>query len=289
MTATPLSEALTGIRVISLAINLPGPVAAWRLAALGAEVIKVEPPSVDPLATVAPGWYAELHEKVNVRSLDLKEANQRAVLDDLLTHADVLLTAQRPAALSRLRLDRLDVRFPRLVHLEIVGHHGERANEPEHDLTYQATEGTLAPQEGPTMPTVPVADLLGAERAATTILAALAARGPGGRGGRHRVALEDAAKLASSAVRHGMMGHGAPLGGALPTYNIYAAADGHVALAALEPHFGARVHEHIGTTAAELAAALAAHPTSYWEQLAARLDIPLAVIQSVPTRGAVAP
>ena len=74
-----------------------------------------------------------------------------------------------------------------------------------------------------------------------------------------RLALEqEAARLAGGAVRHGLMGPGAPLGGAMPTYRIYATADGHVALGAVEPHFAARVHELIGTSVDELTAALRA-------------------------------
>lgn len=268
-----LSGALLGVRVLSLAINVPGPIAVARLAALGAEVVKVEPPAGDPLGSVAPNWYAELHERVKVVSLDLKQPDRRLILDDLLTDVDVLVTAQRPSALARLGLDQLEEQFPRLVHVEIVGHHGALAEMPGHDLTYQAVHGTLTP---PAMPTVPVADLLGAERAVITALAALMARGVEGRGGRHRVALEDAAHLAGSALRHGLMGPGTPLGGGLPTYRIYATADGHVALGAVEPHFAARVHDHIGTTVQELEAAFAAQPTSHWETLATELDIPLA-------------
>lgn len=271
-------SALLGTRVVSLAINLPGPLTAANLASLGAEVIKVEPPSGDPLGLVAPGWYAELHEQVKVVPLDLKQADQRATLDELLAEADVLITAQRPSALARLGLDRLEEQFPRLVHVEIVGYDGDRVEEPGHDLTYQADFATLTP---PTMPTIPAADLLGSERATRVALSALLARGTEGIGGRHRVSLEDAARLAGKAVNHGLFGQGAPLGGAFPEYGLYASADGTVALAAVEPHFAARVHEHLGTTHAELEAAFAAQPDAHWQQLAAELDIPLVPIRSI--------
>lgn len=265
-------KALTGTRVVTLAVNLPGPLAAARLAGLGAAVLKVEPPAGDPVALVAPEWYAELHREVAVVTLDLKQPADRARLDEELTGTDVLLTAQRPSALDRLGVTGLVTAHPRLVHVEIVGHSGDRAEAPGHDLTYQAVHGTLQP---PAMPLVPVADLLGAERAATTALAALALRDRTGAGGRHRVVLEDAARDAGAAVRHGLMGDGAPLGGTEPTYRIYACADGHVALGALEPHFAARVHEHLGHSFADLEATFARHPVSHWELLASQLDIPL--------------
>lgn len=277
-----IAGALLGVRVVSLAINLPGPLAASRLAALGADVVKVDPPTGDPVAVIAPGWYAELHERVKVVPLDLKQVDDRAALDELLSEADVLITSQRPSALARLGLDQLSGQFPRLVHIEIVGYDGDRVEEPGHDLTYQAAYGTLTP---PTMPTIPAADLLGSERATQVALAALLARGADGVGGRHRVSLEDGARLAGKAVRHGLMGGGAPLGGAMPEYRIYAAADGYVALGAVEPHFAARVHEHLGTTHSEIGATLAAHPTATWEDLAARVDLPLVRIEPTALSG----
>lgn len=268
----PLDRALHGVRVVSLAINLPGPLAVARLADLGAAAIKLEPPTGDPLAEVAPGWYAELHERVEVRRLDLKQPDARTELGGLLDDADVLLTAQRPSALTRLGVDGLIARLPRLVHVEIVGYDGARAEEPGHDLTYQAEHGTLTP---PSMPTVPAVDLLGSERATTAALAGLMAREASGSGGRYRVALEESARDAGAAVRHRLTGEGAPLGGGRPEYGIYATSDGFVALGALEPHFAARVHEHLGATAEEISVTLAGRPNDHWQAVAAQMDIPM--------------
>lgn len=97
--------------------------------------------------------------------------------------------------------------------------------------------GTLSP---PQLPKVPIADVLGAERAVSTALCALHRRDTTGAGGRYRVALEKAAARAGDAVRYGLLGDGAPLGGAFPGYGIYECADGFVALGAIEPHFYAR-------------------------------------------------
>jgi len=51
---------LRGVRVLTLAVNLPGPAAASRLCAMGVSVIKVEPPGGDPLALRCPGYYEDL-------------------------------------------------------------------------------------------------------------------------------------------------------------------------------------------------------------------------------------
>ncbi|MDP8950632.1 MAG: CoA transferase [Actinomycetota bacterium] len=116
--------ALWGVRVFTLAVNLPGPVAASRLSAMGASVVKVEPPDGDPLARMCPGYYEDLSAGQEVVRLDLKDPQDRASLDDRLEGADLLLTASRPAALGRLKLSwpELHADFPRLCQLAIVGH-----------------------------------------------------------------------------------------------------------------------------------------------------------------------
>lgn len=276
-------DILDGVRVVSLAANLPGPLAAARLSELGASVTKIEPPAGDLLAAAAPSWYAELTGKQQVTILDLKDPQDRAKLDVELTGADLLITAMRPSALRRLGLGNAHETYPGLSHVEIVGHDGELEEVPGHDLTYQAAHGTLQP---PAMPTVPVADILGAERAVSAALLSLLGRSRSGAGQHHRVVLEDAAADAGAAVRHGLMGAGAPLGGAIPTYGIYATADGYIALGALEPHFRARLLEALGGdgTHEELARVFATRSTKECEELAERVDIPLSGI-CVPTRG----
>lgn len=236
-------QSLVGVSVVSLAINLPGPLAAARLAEFGAAVTKVEPPAGDPLATAAPEWYGALLRGQTVVTLDLKDCADRAKLDEVLAEADLLITSMRPSALGRLGLDALQRSFPQLCVVEIVGYDGEEAEMPGHDLNYQAGQGTLTP---PGMPKVPIADMLGAERAVAAALAALIARTNSGVGQRHRVVLEHAASWAGDAVRYRLTGEGAILGGALPGYGIYPCADGYVALGAIEQHMFARTMATFG-------------------------------------------
>lgn len=268
------TSTLTGVRVVSLAINLPGPLAAARLAARGAAVTKVEPPSGDPLAVVAPRWYEQLGAGQEIRTIDLKTAAGLTALESLLGSADVLLTAMRPSALDRLGIEECARRHG-LALVEIFGYDAERAEEAGHDLTYQAARGTLIP---PALPAVPLVDLLGAERAVTATLLALRRRHLGEPSPRERVILDDAARDAADAVRHGLTGPGGPLGGSLPTYNIYPTADGHVAVAALEPHFARRLATVIGRTHDELSARFAEESSSHWQQVGAREDIPIVAV-----------
>jgi alpha-methylacyl-CoA racemase len=265
---------LHGIGVVSLAVNLPGPLAAARLVELGASVTKVEPPLGDPLAVAAPDWYESLVHGQTIVALDLSDGGDRAKLDELLADADILITSMRPSALTRLGLARPHEQFPKLSLVEIVGHDGERAEAPGHDLNYQAAHGTLNP---PHMPKVPVADMLGAERAVSTAVAAIVAQAKTGTGQPYRVALADAAARAGDAVRYRLLGDGAVLGGLFPGYGIYPAADGYVALGAIEAHFFQRTRETFDTDGSHegLQHAFARKTIAELEAIAAQVDIPL--------------
>lgn len=273
-------DILNGMHVVTLAVNLPGPLAASQLSAMGASVVKVEPPGGDPLSHAAPGWYGELLGSQRVVVLDLKIPSELAELDELLTGANVLITSMRPSALRRLGLGDATTRFPGLSHVEIVGHDGELEEQPGHDLTYQAGYGTLQP---PLMPVVPAADLLGSERAVSAALLGLINSAKTGVGRRHRVVLEDAAAAAGAAIRHGLVGEGTPLGGAIPTYGIYQTSDGHIALGSLEPHFRHRTLKALDVvdTHEALARVFASGSNAHWEELAAQVDIPIVGIRNV--------
>src|SRR3954469_16646131 len=93
---------LHGIRVVSLALNLPGPAALMRCRRMGATCVKLEPPAGDPMRHYNPAAYAELHEGIAVRSADLKAAEGQSVLHKELARADILLTSFRPSALKKL-------------------------------------------------------------------------------------------------------------------------------------------------------------------------------------------
>lgn len=282
---------LRGVRVVSTAVNVPGPAAVARLVRLGATAVKVEPPGGDPLAAASPPWYAELSAGQEVLRLDLKEPADRARLDQLLGEADLLLTSSRTTALERLGLgwEALHARHPRLCQVAVVGHPAPADDLPGHDLSYQAVLGLLAggaadgPQDAPRMPVLLVADLAGAERAATEAAAALVERSATGEGCRREVALSDAAEAMAAPLRHGLTLPGAVLGGGHPGYRLYAARRGHVAVACLEPHFLARLAELLGTpaTAEDLAAVFAKRTAADWEAWGREHDLPLAEVRAV--------
>ncbi len=107
---------LTGTRIVSLALNLPGPAALMRLSAMGARCLKVEPPgpgttptgrpiSGDPMGQYDIGAYNVMHDNVRVVQLDLKSERGQAQLARELRNANLLLTSFRPSALATLKLD----------------------------------------------------------------------------------------------------------------------------------------------------------------------------------------
>jgi alpha-methylacyl-CoA racemase len=274
---------LGGVRVLTLAVNLPGPVAASRLCDMGATVVKVEPPGGDPLARMCPGYYAELIDGQEVVALDLKDREGRISLDDHLENMDLLLTASRPAALGRLGLSwpGLRVRFPRLCQVAIVGHPPPDDDAPGHDLTYQARFGTLSP---PGMPAVLVADLAGAERAVSAALSLLFARERGRGAGYEQVALSEAARSFAGPLRWGLTAAGGILGGGFPGYGLYRAREGHVAVAALEKHFWDGLWEEFGVEGDErrdLERIFQTRTAEQWEEWAAERDLPLVAVKYV--------
>ncbi len=255
--------------IVTMAQNVPGPVAVARLVAAGADAIKVEAPWGDPLEELCKAWYDELHAGVAVVRLDLKAADGMRALTDLLGSADVFVASHRPAALARLGLEatQLSRRFPLLRHLNIVGDTAH-PDEPGHDVTYQAKAGLL--QGG--LPRTLLADLFGAERAHAAIVEMMH-KGPGGR---RVVGLFDALSELTAPMRHGLTTPGGVLGGANPAYSVYAARVGRVAVGALEPHFRERLYGALGLSdGSSLTPIFATRTASEWEQWGAERDIPI--------------
>lgn len=274
-------QCLEGITVVNLAVNLPGPAAARRLHKFGAKVIKVEPPSGDPMFGFMPDWYADMADGQEVITLNLKDPGQRRQLDKLLEDADLLITANRPAALKRLGLDwqSLHRQFPGLCQVAIVGYPPPEENEPGHDLTYQAKEGLLTP---PHMPRTLIADMAGAEIAVSEALALLLAKERGRESSLAMVALSDAARYMAEPYRAGFTVPGAIVGGGLTEYNIYQASDGWIAVAALEPHFKITMQNALnceGQSQQELNSIFSKKTCSDWEAWAKELDLPIVAIK----------
>lgn len=281
MSHEPDSQPLTGVRITTLAVNVPGPVAAARLRELGAEITKVEPPTGDQLFSLCPAWYESLVAGQKVLRLNLKDEEDRAQLDQVLAESDVLLTSMRPSALTRLSLEWADLhaRFPRLCQVAIIGYPAPNEDKAGHDLTYQAEAGLVAP---PDLPRTLLADLMTAERAVSAALALLVARGRDQLGRHAEVALVEAAKFLAEPVRHCVTTPNGALGGGFPGYNLYRARRGWVALAALETHFWRRMQNELGLsepTGEDLARVFLTRNADEWEAWAVERDLPLVAVR----------
>ena len=289
---TTLLQPLRNTRVLSLALNLPGPAALMRCVRMGAECTKLEPPpapgtpTADPMGIYSPAAYAALHGGIRVVHAHLKTPEGQATLHAELARTDVLITSFRPSALTKLGLgwDALQSAYPRLSLVRIVGTAGTRAEEPGHDLTYLADAGLVT---GTEMPPTLYADMGGALVASEAVLQALLERARTGAGVCIEVALADAAAWLAQPRDWGLTAPEGDVGGNHAGYRIYACADGRVAVAALEPHFAARLCAAAGLPAtgdAALLRALATHQAVadfLQRQTRAQLDA-LALAQDIP-------
>jgi crotonobetainyl-CoA:carnitine CoA-transferase CaiB-like acyl-CoA transferase len=268
----PSVELLRGVRVVSIAQNVPGPLAVARLVANGASATKVEPPAGDPFLTLSSSWYDEMHRGVAIERLDLKSDAGRTRLVELLHDADLFITSHRPSALTRLRIDpdALSAEVPSLRTIRILGSVAD-PNEAGHDLTYQAHAGLLHDA----MPRSIVADVMASERAYAAALELLR----GAPGAVADVGLVESLAPMVAPLRHGLTRPDGVLGGGAPRYRVYPAREGYVALAALEPHFERRFYELFALPVGDDPSSKFLERTAAeWESWAREHDVPLAAV-----------
>lgn len=244
---------LSGYRIIDCSQIVSGPMACQMLADQGAEVIKVESPGGDPVRGLGPrkadlsSMFIAVNRGKQGLCLDLKAPEGIAVLETLLTTADVLVENFRPGVLARLGLnwDRLKSINPRLIYCSITGFgpDGPYQNVRVYDPVIQAVSGIAASQvdkDGtPGLVRHLVADKVTALTAAQAITAALLRRERSGGPGEHvQVAMLDAAiafNWPDSMYNYAFMDDAPP---AAPEYGaqmrLWTAADGQVAIGALQ-------------------------------------------------------
>jgi len=181
--------ALAGVKVIELAHIMAGPVCGLMLADMGADVIKVEkvpdgddtrrmvPPTVDGESAA----FMILNRNKRGVSINLKSAAGKAVLEKMLTTADVLIENYRPGTMERLGLgyETLRQKNPALVYCQVTGfgRTGPYANRAGFDLIAQGLSGIMSVTgEGAGRPPVkagpPITDISAGILAAMGVLAA---------------------------------------------------------------------------------------------------------------------
>jgi len=190
---------LEGVRVLDLTNVLAGPFCCHQLAHLGAEVIKVEVPGRGDLArqlgadealnarNMGVSFLAQNAGKKSV-TLNLKSAKGKALLEQLVARADVLVENYRPGVMERLGLGypALKAINPRLVYCAIsgFGQDGPLRDLPAYDQIIQGVSGVMsitgAPETAPYRVGYPVCDTIGGLTAAMAIAAALNGRARNG-------------------------------------------------------------------------------------------------------------
>jgi alpha-methylacyl-CoA racemase len=266
---------LSGVRVLDLSRLLPGPYCTWTLAALGAEVIRIEPPSggdytreLPPVVNGHGVFFAAINRGKRSVTLDLRRDEGREVFRALLKTADVLVEGFKPGVMAEIGLDPegLCAEHPRLIVCSISGYGqtGPLALEPGHDLNYQGYAGIIAAAGGEGTPwPVQVADLAGgAQSAALGVVAALFGRLSHGRGVWLDCSMTEGAMallaphLATALAESRDLNPGGELlTGGYSAYRSYPCADGGwLTVAPLEPKFMARLLAVLSALAAEDAA-----------------------------------
>lgn len=192
---------LDGIRVVEIGFWVAGPASAAILADWGADVVKIEPPTGDPLRGIFlsavgidvpfnPPFELDNRGKRSI-AIDLKTEEGRAIARSLIERADVFVSNLRPAALESLGLDyeTLSATNPGLVYCSVTGYgvEGPDRDRPAYDIgAFWARAGVAAmltpPDHDPPVQRGGMGDHTTAIAAASAVCAALVARGRTGRG-----------------------------------------------------------------------------------------------------------
>jgi len=245
-----------GIRVIDVTHVLAGPFAAYQLAVLGADVIKVDDPN-DPDQSRSSGTDKELNARQmgtgfltqasNKRAitLDLKTEQGREILKKLVATADVFVENYRPGAFDALGLgyEELSKINPRLIYASFsaFGQAGPRGRQTAYDHVIQATSGIMAMTGTKDVHPIkfgsPAVDYATGMTGAFALSAALFQREKTGRGQRIDMAMLDVAMILMGSHLTGYLRNGAhpePRGNKHPhaTNSAYPTKDGLLMLGA---------------------------------------------------------
>jgi CoA:oxalate CoA-transferase len=314
---------LSGITVVDLSRVLAGPYCTMVLADLGARVIKVEARGggddsrhYGPFVKGRSAYFMSLNRGKESIALDLKAEGDRAVFEELLERADVLVENFRAGTMDRLGLgwDALHERHPRLIYAAVsgFGRTGPYYTRPAYDIIVQAMGGIMSltgqPGAPPARVGASIGDIVAALFLATGINAALYHRERTGEGTLIDVAMLDAqvAILENAIARYTATGAvPGPLGARHPSitpFDAFAAADGYLVIAAGNDQLFGRLcavldrndlasnplfasndlrTQHQAALKDELESALRLRPVGHWLQVFEQAGIPCGPINTV--------
>ena len=289
--AGPFSDIL----VVDLTRVLAGPYCALLMAELGARVIKVEPPKHgDDARAVGPfvkskdgktksGYFMSINRGKESIALDLKADADRKIFEALLSRADVLIENYRGGTMEKLGYgwETLKEKYPRLIYAGVsgFGHTGPYAQRPAYDMVVQAMGGIMSltghPDSPPTRVGSSTGDITAGMFAMIGIASAIYDRTKTGRGMKVDIAMLDSqvAILENAVARYVATGEvPGPLGSRHPSiapFAVFAARDGHIAIAAGNNGLFAKVAETLERPALAADPRYASNPLrmQHWREL----------------------
>ena len=260
---------LSGYKVLDCSIAMAGPFAAQRLGDLGADVIKIEPPTGEWQRHAPAGGitgnkinvsFLSLNRNKRSLAIDLKSAGGKQIIQKLAAQADVFIQNYRPGVAGRLGVDyeTLSALNPRLIYVSMsgFGEDGPYATRPGQDLLLQAMSGAMLSSgragEAPRAAGQYVVDAVAAYCAFEGVLAALLHRERTGEGQKVEVNMLDAiTTIQMQELSVYTVGHKPQVRSAEPhahvyiraPYGTFATSDGYLALAMPDMNVLARVTE----------------------------------------------
>jgi crotonobetainyl-CoA:carnitine CoA-transferase CaiB-like acyl-CoA transferase len=313
---------LNGLKVLDLTRVLAGPLCAMLLGDLGADVIKVERPgSGDDTRNWGPpfddqgrsAYYLSINRNKLGLGADLDRADDRAIIEGLIEHADVVIDNFRLGTLEKKGISPAAwcEKRPELVWCTITGF-GPNVDRPGYDFVTQAESGWMAitgePDGDPMKAGVALADVLAGKDATIAILAASMQAMRSGVGARLYISLADSARAALVNVAQNALVSGADAkrwGNAHPNlvpYQLFRAADRPIAVAVGSDTQYVACARVIGLDAladdpalrtnagrlaqrdrvvSEFARRIATETAAHWRAALDRVGVPNGVVQSV--------
>lgn len=305
---------LAGTLVLEFGNLIAAPYAGMLLADLGADVVKVEPPTGDLGRGFGPRlggesvFFLAVNRGKRSLAVDPKDPEAKRWLDRLVSSADVVLDNLRRGAMERMGYDREGLRRlnPRLVQAVVsaFGSNGPYADRAGIDVVFQAESGMISitghPGDPPQKTATTIGDYVAATNVALAITAALLRRERTGEGSRVEVSLRDGLVAVQSGwwALYFAIGAQPPRTGTASPFlapnQVFAAADGYFALAVVsDRHFRALCQaldrpdlaERYPTNSERMAAreeltealsaVFAARPASQWVDLLGAAGLPV--------------
>jgi crotonobetainyl-CoA:carnitine CoA-transferase CaiB-like acyl-CoA transferase len=243
-----LSKALEGIKVLDFSQGIAGPHGACLLAEMGADVVKIEPPTGDWLRVLGARrgassvLFATFNRGKRGLMLDLKQQQARDLALKLIVDADVMFESNRVGVMARLGLDYESVRRinPRIVYISVsgFGQKGPYVGRPATDAAVQAYTGFsfgVSDMVTPARARLSLVDITTGIYASNAVVSALFQRVRTGAGQYIDLSLMHSITAVQSYkyAEHELTG-GAISGELFAGIGIYKTADGFVAMSAMK-------------------------------------------------------